>query len=300
MRIHSCYKKANPGEHWTFWDSGVGVSLPQHISAQLDGILTYQVVPDMPMRTYDLECRDADITYLQKYELPSARPEGFVYTFVGDVWKHESNIQQWLDYVRPNWVGAFEELPQWLVRFCDAINCRIEFFPWFIDDAQPVNIEKDVIGLCSGCVGRLYPSRTAIYQYLNHKKFNNVVLSCASYGNYPLSNEEYRDVLSRSRYYLTGPIRDLLVAPKYREAMNYGAAVISPWVSPMADYGFEDGKNIIVIKNVTEIDDILKSDMWKSIGKAGQKLVQTEHTVQKRAARIVEVYREWLHDRNKR
>lgn len=293
MKILSCYKKHKPGEHWTFWDIGVGVALPAELARQLGGEVLYQVVEDRPMQYYSVDNLNCDITYLQKYEIPIVRPKGFVYTFVGDVRGHEEKNKRWIDTVKPDYIGAFEDLPDWLIDFCEERSCVIEFFPWFVVDKIPYNEDRDVVGLCSGSIGRLYPSRTLIYSYLKEKEFEGVCLSCGPYGHYKLSNRDYRDILSRSRYYLTGPIRDLFVAPKYREAANYGAAIISPWVPPMVNYGFVAGKNIIIIRDVREIEDILKSDVWKSVGLSGRKLIHENHTVENRARRIAEVYKDW-------
>jgi len=41
---------------------------------------------------------------------------------------------------------------------------------------------------------------------------------------------------------------------------------------------------------------ILASDRWKKIGRAGQIMVQTRHTVEARAELIKQIYKEMVHE----
>jgi len=291
--IIAYYKKANPNSNWRNWDSHIGVALPEALADELKMNLVSHPIKEDPMIPYPIDPSGFDIAFCQKFEIPAERPAPFVYSFVGDIVHHEKMIEAWIDKVRPDFVGFLESTPQWLFEICTKRNCIPRAFRWFEICLPEIPKDKDIIGLCSGCIGRPYPSRTRIFYYLKEKMFPGVYLSCGSYGAYPLGNEDYRDILSRSRYYLTGPIWDTDVAPKYVEVMSYGCAVITTWCDAMSDYGFVPGENIITINDLEEIDEILASDRWKIIGENARKLIAEKHMVQNRAKMISDIYRDW-------
>ena len=301
MRIVAYHKEGKPGEHWRFHPQALGHALPDALGQLMGAGVMHIALEDKPMQKYDIIKDDFDLAYCQKYEMPKERPAPFVYTFCGDIYKHEDMIKEWIDFVRPNMVGFLESTPTWLFEYCIERNCEPVFFPWFILDEndsgyyaqKPYNESRDVLGLCSGCVGRAYPSRTAINNYLAGRKIPGIILSCASYGNYLLSDLEYRDVLNRTCYYITGPVWDRDVSPKYIEAMNYGCAIVSPWVSSMEKYGFVPGNNMIELKDLDKIEEIVNSNLWVKIGQAGRDLVLARHTVKHRALLIRDIYLKW-------
>ena len=55
----------------------------------------------------------------------------------------------------------------------------------------------------------------------------------------------------------------------------------------MRELGFEDGVSFCKISSLEQIDKLVESDTWKTIGKNGRDLVAKRHTVVARAAELM-------------
>jgi hypothetical protein len=282
MEVVSYYGE-DSGSHFPFWQTHIGEALAREISENA----VLNIIRD---QNYQVD-KKYDIAYCQTYAVPKTRPADFIYTFLSDCIGYEKMIKNWISSVRPNLICMLQDMPGDLIDFADRHGCIVELMPWFVCN-NPEYREKDVEGMCSGCLNpKHYPRRRAIYNYLAEKKFDGVVLSGSSeFGHYRLSNEEYVDTIGRSKYYLSGGIYDNLIPPKYYEACNWGCAMISHEMSFMEKCGFVDGETYIKIVELSDIDNILYTDRYLEIGKNAKKMVQERHTVKERARQILEIY----------
>ncbi len=275
MSIVSYFEPCKPNEHFTWWEDIAGRALPLAI----DEVCIYQHIKE----NYDLIEHDFDITYCQLGHYPKERPKGFVYTMLSDWITNEYWITEWVKKVKPDLILCLQTLPEELIQY------GAKLMPWCVKEV-PKNKVKDIKGFCSGCINyKVYPKRNDISWYL--KKFDGVKVSCSSiFGIYPLTNHQYRDTISRSRYYFSGGIYDRFVPPKYYEAASYGCCLVTFDMEYLNICGFIDGETCIVIKRLEEIDDIINSDRYIHIGENARQMIHDNHTVKVRAKQIREIY----------
>lgn len=288
MRVISYYQKAHPDEHFRFWENGIGVALPALLGDRVKYIELKDCWPD-----YLIEDDDYDIAYCQLFCIPRKRPAKFIYTFLSDYISHEAELASWIDRVKPNLIACLQHMPDELVDFGKSRGCIVKFLPWFILRKEEY-VEKDIEGMCTGCVDPgVYRRRSEIYRFLLNKQRADIVLSCSDkFGNYPLSNDEYIMYLRRAKYYFSGGIYDHFVPPKYYEACNVGACLVSFEMPKMDKIGFVDGKTYLKLSNLHDIDRILDSQEYLEIGKSAQRMIHEHHTVWRRAEQILEIYHE--------
>lgn len=274
--------------HWTFWTDGIGLALPSLLG---DSVTFVKLRNNHEV--YRIKSTDFDIAYCHPYAIPNKRPARFVYTFLSDFRGHERELEKWIDTVRPNLLACLQDMPLELVEYCKSKGCTARLLPWFVIKTETYNA-KDLIGMCTGCIASsIYPKRAEIYAYLAERRRSDVILSGSEkFGKYPLSNAEYRLLLRRARYYLSGGIYDLFIPPKYYEAANVGACIVS-FPMPMMDLiGYVNGQTYISISSVRDIDAVLESDQYLQIGQNAQQMIRERHTVWRRAQQILEVFHE--------
>lgn len=285
-RVVSYYIKSVPGTHFTFWEDGIGKNLPSLLGeCKLHSITGEYHVAD----------NNYDIAYCQPWGIPDRRPAKFVYSFLSDYPGHERQIAEWIDRVRPTLLCCLQQAPPELVSFGRKRGCRVELVPWFVTTSEPV-IEKAIDIMCSGCVDpAAYPSRRRIFDYLSHSRFSGrAALSCSdSFGCYPMGNDEYRSTILKAKYYASGGIYDTWIPPKYYEALNSGACLLSFPMPHMEECGFVDGETFIQLRSLEDIDRAVDSERWRTIGPRGREMVGSRHTVKARAKRILEIYHEF-------
>ena len=286
MKITSYYVKASPGEHFTFWEDGIGVALPTRLSEKMGFDLRLNPV------TEDYEVSgDSEIAFCQLFLKPKSRPAKFVYTVISDVVGHESQVKSWIASVKPNLLLCLQTVDPDIVRYGAERGCSVELFPWFVL-GEFKDAPKTMTGLCTGCTDPgVYPNRARIASYLSSMNRSDVVVSCShNFGKYKLSNSEYADCISRCKYYLSGAIYDKYIPPKYYEAAANGACLVTFHVPGMESVGFVHGETCIVIKRIEEIPGILASNLYDKIGKNAKKMALRMHTVENRAGQIQKAY----------
>jgi len=272
-----------------FWDDCLGNVLPDTLGKATKKKL------NLYESTYDIFETDFNISYcdfgtkLQKPILPNKRPKGFVYSFMTDP---SDRAYEFIEKIQPNLLCCLQVVPKELFEYSKQHNCDVIFCPWFIRNV-PQNTSKNILAMCSGNIQKYaYVWRTAIYNYLKNLNRDDIVLSCGiEYGKYPLTRDEYQNCLSKTKYYFSGPVREDELPEKYFEACNYGAALVCPKSLSLESCGFIPNKSYIVLQNIEQIPKILSSSKWKTIGAAGQKLVNEFHTVQQRKQLILKYYK---------
>ena len=293
MRVASFYKKASPGEHFTFWEDGIGVALPTKVAQILNADLS--LVPMDGKSGYD-HIPEGDIAFCQLFDIPyTRRPGRFVYTVVSDVVGYTAPLLSWVDKMRPNLLLCLQTIDPNVVKFCADRGCVVQSFPWFVLNAPEVR-PKTVYGMCTGCTDpAVYPRRNQIASYLNGLNRSDVIVSCShTFGSYKLNNEEYVDRLARCRYYFSGAIYDRYIPPKYYEVAANGACLVTFYVPDMELIGFVDQVTCKVINQLEDIVPILLSDSYVEIGQTAKSMVMKRHSVEARAEQLVKVYNEFL------
>jgi hypothetical protein len=294
VKIASYYKKAHPGEHFTFWEDGIGLALPKKIATILQSECECIVIRDKGKYK---PVQESDIAYCQLFNRPKKRPARFVYTIVSDVVGNEVPLKKWIDKVRPNLLLCLQTLDPDIVKFGRERGCSVEMFPWFVI-GMGIDKVKDLTALCTGCTDPvIYPKRKAIADYLVSMNRNDVVVSCSSvFGNYRLSNDGYADSLSRCKYYFSGAIYDRFVPPKYYEAAACGACLVTFPVPGLEELGFVNGVTCAVINSLDEIEEVLASDLYITVGPQAIAMAESKHSLQARAEWVVEAYRRTINN----
>jgi hypothetical protein len=288
LNVVSYHGPGTPEAHWNFWYDGIGIALQEKIGRTRHVVVTKNNFEFYPVHG------DFDIAYIQKPRVPKGekRPAKFIYSFVSDYFGDEKRTKEWMKKVRPDLMGCLQYCPDELVRFGKSIGCRVELVPWFVTDKESYVEDKKITAMCTGCIDNAYSKRKLIYNYLKKLNRKDVVLSCGSFGKYPLPNDEYQRKIKKTKYYFSGGIHDRFIPPKYYEVCNNGACLVSHELPLMEQFGFVDGETYVKIFNLNEINKVLDSDMYKEIGKAGREMVQKRHTVEARAKKIIEVFRD--------
>ena len=289
-----------------YWQSDVGVRLQIYLAAALGGNLIMKSRPhgrdSFDRKDYDIEGGPYDIAYCQLFEVPTSRPADWIYTIISDYISMEGVLEDFLERTRPNLMISFQyplDPPPGkpnLVEQCSRYDCKVLFMPWFnADNKVDSGLYRDVAAMCTGKMGGTYPFRDSVYKYLEKLNRDDIVLSGNPNGSvFPLSDKDYQNRLNRCRYYITGGIYDIQIPPKYYEICNYGATLVSPELPMMKEAGFVDGKTYIKIDKVDDIDEVIKSDAWKTIGPAGRDMVQQNHSITGRAREIANAYIEHI------
>ncbi|GAG89906.1 unnamed protein product [marine sediment metagenome] len=138
--------------------------------------------------------------------------------------------------------------------------------------------------------------RQKLKHFFSAQQFSNrsdIIVGTGSRDRYSLSDGAYHDRLSRVKYFFSGGIYDKFIPPKYFEICNYGACLVSPELPLMRECGWIPNVNYIKLENVNDIFDILESDLWERVGKAGRELVQSRHTVEQRAETLMKYFLRW-------
>lgn len=285
-----------------YWQNDVGVRLQIYLAEALGGKLTMRSRPhgidSFDRKDYEVEGGPFDIAYCQLFEVPTSRPAQWIYSIISDYISMEGVLEDFLSRAQPNLLISFQyplEPPkgkQDLVKQCSRYGCRVMFMPWFNADSKTNAFkDRDVVAMCTGKMGGTYPFRDRVYHYLKNLDRKDIVLSGNPNGSiFPLDDAGYQDALNRCRYYITGGIYDIQIPPKYYEICNYGATLVSPELPMMKEAGFIDGETYIKIDKVEDIDDVIKSDAWKTIGPAGCDMVQQCHSIRSRASEIAMAY----------
>lgn len=286
LSVISYHGPGTPNSNWNFWYDGIGVALPEAI-----GQTQHVVVTKKDFNFYPAY-GDFDIAYIQKPRLPKGgkRPAKFIYSFVSDYLGNEDKTKEWMLKVKPNLLGCLQYCPNELIEFGKSIGCKVELMPWFVINKEPYVEEKTITGMCTGCVDGPYEKRKMLYNYLMGLNRKDIILSGGSFGNYPLSNEEYNSKIKKTKYYFSGGIYDRFIPPKYYEVCNSGACLVSHDMKEMERCGFIDGETYIKIFNMKDVNNIINTDRYKEIGKAGQKMIHEKHTVEVRANKIIEIF----------
>jgi len=322
MKMISCYKQLSADQlqlqaidnlklggvgqgGGTYWQDIVGIKLQQAIAGPENTILCPRSHgQDSFDRTdYDGPQFLYDLAYCQLFEIPKNRPAKIVYSIISDYVGLEDVLEDFLTRAKPNFLIAFQYPKTDLVEQCYRHNCRLFQLPWF--NAENYKWDDDpnnarMTAMCTGKIGRSYPVRAAIFDYL--KKFKiwsgreDIVLSAIGGRDgatkFSLSYDDYQYFLGHTKYVFSGGIYDYQIPPKYFEICNHGGTLVSPDMPLMKDVGFIDGETYIKLNSVEQIPGILESDAWRTIGPAGQKMVHERHSITQRAKEILEIYNE--------
>jgi len=288
LHIASFYLPASESDHFKFWETGIATALPRAMSTS---VTPHPISSDRLCEEYEVPREFYDIAYCQLYAVPKHRPAEYVYTFVSDY--YESQLKSWTKLVRPNLVCFLQEVPRDFEAFASDLGIKCAFIPWFVESVPEWNPDRDVSVMCSGCVNHNYPLRRIVSQYVATKKFPKSVVSCSStFGNYALTTDEYERALASAKYYASGGVFDRLVPPKYFEAAAAGAAIITFDMAKLGELGFEDGVTCCKIRSLEQIDALIESDAWKTVGKNARDLVAARHTVAARARDLLKIIEE--------
>lgn len=323
MRYLSCYKVLAANDQTNggvgqgggnYWSDTFGIELQKRIAAELGAALILQ--PRLHGQysysggDYDPPEGTADIAYLQPFECPKRRPADFVWTAVSDYIGMDKYLERFLEIAQPNLILSLQypldpprfqlNLPQLgrlpnLVEQCAAHGCRVVYLPWMnACNVAEYNPNKTLAGMCTGKMSGTYPFRDAAWKFLQKLGRPDVVLSGNPTGStFSLSDEDYRKALANTRYYFSGGIYDLQIAPKFYEVANYGACLVSPPMPMMEASGFIPHETYLPIQSVEEIPAILANDVWwREIAPKGQAMVHERHSIEQRARDIANVYRE--------
>ena len=311
MKIISCYKELQKDNLIAggigqggggYWQNSVGIKLQSELAEILKAKL--HLCPRVHGRDsfdrtdYEPLMGFYDIAYCQLFEVPKHKPGKWVYSIISDYISMEGVLEDFLDRARPDVMISFQypltppDGKPNLVEQCKRHDCQVVFLPWFNSINEPVSkVYRDISAMCTGKMGGTYPMRDRIYKYLESLKRNDIVLSGNPNGStFRLDENSYRDSLRRCKYYITGGIYDIQIPPKYYEVCNFGCCLVSPELPMMKEAGFIDGETYIKINSVEEIPDIIASDKWQEIGRAGQKMVHKNHGIRARAKDIAKLW----------
>jgi len=297
-----------------YWQEAVGRMLQQEIAKIMD--VPLEECPrahgkDSYDRT-DFFCPTGpfEIVYLQLFECPVQRPDGWIYTLISDYIGLEELLEEFLDRVRPNVVISLQypldpppqittvphiSVPN-LMQQCAKYDVPVVYLPWFnAIDVGVYRPDKNVQAMCTGKMSGTYPFRDAAYKYLENWNRPGIILSGNPTGStFRLSDEEYHEALARCKYYISGGIYDLQIPPKYYEVCNYGACLVSPEMPMMEASGFVDGETYIKVESVDDLPRLIGSDRWKEVAPKGQEMVRKRHSLHARAQDIVNLYRKMV------
>jgi len=233
-----------------------------------------------------------DIAYSDKCA-PTRKPGKFYFAFQSDWRNEEPRISKWLQVAKPDVLFNLYSPAQTLIDACAQYNVRYEYTPWFIVDKQPWVEDKVTAAMSTGAIGNHYMWRRDIVNKLLSLKRSDII----AVEKMELTYDAYLSKLCQTKYYCSGGSDDDVpeiasIPHKFIEVCNYGCCLVSPHMPFMERAGFVDGETYIKLNSVEELPSILASDRWKTIGRAGQLMVQERHTVQARAAKILEVHKE--------
>lgn len=291
----------------TYWQDIVGIKLQQAIAGPENTFLCPRshgqdsfdrTDYDIPNFSYDLY----DLAYCQLFEVPKKRPAKIVYSIISDYIDLEDVLEDFLTRAKPNFLIAFQYPKSDLDEQCKRHNCKLYRLPWF----NAKNVEcvdtpvKTMTAMCTGKIGRSYPMRQAIFDFLKgfKEKTGRADILLSAIGGrdgamkFSLNYDDYEYMLGRTKYCFSGGIYDYQIPPKYFEICNHGGTLVCPDMPLMKDAGFIDGETYIKLDLVEQIPGILESDAWRKIGPAGQKMVHERHSITQRAKEILEIYNE--------
>lgn len=325
MKMISCYKQLSADQlqlqainnlklggvgqgGGTYWQDIVGIKLQQAIAGAENTILYPRShgsdsfdcidydVPHLCESTYDL-------AYCQLFEVPKHRPAKIVYSIISDYIGLEDVLEDFLTRAKPNFLIAFQYPHQRLDEQCKHYNCKLFRLPWFnAENVEWIDTpDKMTTAMCTGKIGRSYPMRQTIFDFLKRFKEKtgreDILLSAIGGRDgktkFSLNYDDYEYMLGHTKYCFSGGIYDYQIPPKYFEICNHGGTLISPDMPLMKDAGFVDGKTYIKLNSLEQIPSILESDAWRTIGPAGQKMVHERHSITQRAKEILEIYNEF-------
>lgn len=313
MKMISCYKQLSAEQQalggvgqggGLYWTNAIGILLQQAIAGPENTILcprphgrdsydrTDYDVPHLSKELFDL-------AYCQLFEVPKIRPAKILYSIISDYVGLETLLEDFLERAKPDFLIAFQYPHPNLDEQCKRYNCRVIRLPWF--NVKNFEVEythtRSISAMCSGKMGRTYQMREAMFAYLKNLKETNerddIVLSGIGHKDgatkFTLTDEDYQWTLRHTKYYFSGGIYNYQIPPKYFEICNHGATLVSPDMPLMKEAGFIDGETYIKIGSVEQIPSILKSDAWKTVGPAGQKMVHERHSIKQRAIEILDI-----------
>ena len=296
MKILSCHGSGRPGYHHNFWVREASHALPsklgkvEHFIIDLDG----RKQKDFVGHTYTLPEGDYDMIYIQmkKGAVPSKRPDTFIYTMLSDYIGAERRVKHFIKEARPNLLLCLQHWTKELSNYGKKYGCKVVLLPWFVMGKMPYIKDKTIEGMCTGVIHHTtYKDRKQVHDYLLNMNRDDIILSCSgNFGNYKLTNKEYENYITKTKYYFSGGIHNKLIPPKYYEICNAGACLVSKDMPEMKKCGFIDGKTFIKLNNMSDINKILDTDKYIEIGIAGQKMIEDKHTVDVRAKQIMDIY----------
>lgn len=295
MKVLSVYGTDDPKKEkqhvWTWWRDVHSKALP---AAMSDGV-DYFAVLDRGYKPRDiLKPPATDYDLVLSSSLWTKRPGRFIMAMMSDY--RRERYMKWIEVMRPQLLLCLQSLPKELVAFGAQRGCKVMFCPWFMGGEgkyrlRPYIAEKEITAMSSGCSNRkVYPSRVAVAKYLEGLRRKDVVLSMGPQYKYPLPYDQYEDTLARTRYYLSGGILDSYIPPKYYEAMNFGACLVSFPLQHMGKAGFVPNKTYIKLNSLDDIPKVIGSERWREISYNGWQMVRKRHTVEARATLIKELY----------
>lgn len=296
MRVASYYKFP-PDDHshgkgmgngW-YWSKVIGEQLPS-LLGDLTRIVRKPGRDSRDPFLYTVLDEDFDITYCQPFDIPRQRPRGFVYGFISDYLGLEPHLENWLDKVRPNVLFSLQHYRQDIIDRCSKYDCECILLPWFITEAAEYVAEKTLTAYISGTQGTVYSVRTLFARFLENMNQDDIVTRMTDHqGFYEQTAQEDQVNISRSKYVFSGGVLDFQIPPKYYDICNHGGCLVSPELPMMENCGFVDGQTYIKVQELADIRPILKTDRYREIGLAGQKMVQAYHTIDVRAKQILEI-----------
>jgi len=239
---------------------------------------------------------DFDIAYSDKC-VPTRKPAKFYFGIQSDWRGNQDRTTRWFKLAKPDALFNMYSPAQSLKDACANNNVRYEYTPWWIVTPQPklVGTNRPIRAMSTGAMGTHYVWRTAFARALKQMGRADI-FSMPKKNNVPY--EKYLSRLAQCKYYCTGPTDDddpkqSSIPHKYIEVCNYGCCLVAPDSPYMEAAGFIPNVNYIQCHDPNEISKIVMDDKrWIGIGAAGQEMVQRLHTVEKRAERILEIYKE--------
>ena len=225
---------------------------------------------------------------------PKRKIAKWVFGMVSDFVGREDAMDKWMADGHLDAVFTLRCVSQRLREQCAKYKLPLYSFPYFVVGERPYNADKNIDAAMIGTRGKGYNWRQKMYPVL--AKMSNayeMLLHEAGGKNGRIPYTEYMETMGRIKYFFSGGVDDgdwdtAQIPAKHIEACAAGACLVSPTLPMMDSCGFIDGVNFIQLNNVNEIPDILSSDAWREISKAGYKLINERHSVEARAQQILE------------
>jgi len=237
-----------------------------------------------------------DIDFDIGYEVcanPTRKIARWVFGFISDFKGRETAMESWFRGGHLDAIFTIRNVSQKLRALCRKYDLPLYVSPYFITRKQDYVEDKPIDAALIGTRGKGYNWRQKMYPVLQELSSKyNVLIHDANSKAGRIPYDEYIQTLRTVKYFFSGGVDvgqwDTSQIPaKQIEACGAGACLVTSALPMNEICGFIDDETFIEIRDVFEIPEILASDRWKRISRAGQDLVNERHTAEVRAKHIL-------------